>query len=436
MSCTPDKNQIQAIAAAQQKVNSAIKKIESFSSGSVIKGIGSKLVGKFKQFFKPPIVQERQDHASVIEDVASDLTDIETQMYPGGTEIMSYTNDLHITVGGAYVSSQTSPPIRKVEGLPIIEKIEIKNQRTDAKITKVPYVETMSHPIPFGNYSILANNSYNLVVGANGIVMSTEGNMDLHAFGVSTISSLNGLNLTTSEGNLNIICGHHVHLVGKTVNIQTCNENDQVVINSNLGIKKNAVIHGSLYVDGEVYAQHLTTPAQTQQTTQSMVNAFLPPEQVIAYADFAPWCNWFDTVFMPALIKDLMAAYAGPFGPPPTQVPIVGFTNITFRPYMPGLKFACRTFDYLGTGIPNGMYCYNPGAPVGSTTDIALYDIHWSDNSDKAIYVQPHTHMYYGPASSKLQGNGDVRDAAASIINSGTTGEAKGVVHGGSGLHV
>jgi hypothetical protein len=435
MSCPPDKNQIQAIAAAKQKLESITKKISSFSIGSIIKGMGAKLIpANLKNLGKIAAVPERQDHASVITDVASKLTPIETEMAPGGTEIISYTNDLHITVGGKFVSSQACPPIRKTSGLPVIEKIQINNDRTDVKLHDAPYVETLSHPVPWGNYSILANNSFNLVVGANGIVMSTEGNLDINAFGVSTISSLNGLNLTTSEGNLNIICGNHVHIVGKTVNIQTCNENDQVVVNSNLGIKKNAVVHGSLYVDGEIYAQHLTIPAQTQETTQSMVNAFLPPEQVIAYADFAPWCTWFDTVFMPALIADLMAAYAGPFGPPPMAVPFAGFTNITFRPFMPGLKFACRSFEYLGAGIPNGMYCYNPGAPVGSTTDIALYDIHWGNNGEKSVYVHPHAHNYYGPASSKPPGNGSVRDDAASVINSGITGEAKPIVHGGSGL--
>jgi hypothetical protein len=428
MSCAPDKNQIQAIAAAQQKVNSAVKKIQSFSAGTVIKGIGSKLVGSVKKFFKPPAVQERQDHASVIEDAASDLTDIETQMYPGGTEIMSYTNDLHITVGGAYVSSQTSPPVRKVNGLPVIEKIEIKNQRTDAKISNVPYVETMSHPIPFGNYSILANNSYNLVVGANGIVMSTEGNLDINAFGVSTISSLHGLNLTTSDGNLNIICGNHVHLVGKTVNIQTCNENDQVVINSNLGIKKNAVVHGSLYVDGEIYAHHLTMPAQTQETSESMAKGFLPPEQVIAYADIGPLITWIMQNFAlisASIATDTVGTHAFLYTP-----------SLPANIYYPGMKLACRTFDYMGMGIPNGTWAMMPGAPVGSVMDpFAIGDLHMGDNGEKAVSILPHNHQYYGPASSKLQGNGDVRDAA-SIINAGTTGEATGIVHGGSGLHV
>jgi acyl-CoA synthetase (AMP-forming)/AMP-acid ligase II len=101
------------------------------------------------------------------------------------------------------------------------------------------------------------------------------------------------------------------------------------------------------------------------------------------------------------------------------------------------MKLACRSFDYLGMGIPNGTWAMMPGAPVGSVFDpLSLSDLHLSDNGSKAVSVLPHNHQYYGPASSKLQGNGDVRDAAASIINSGTTGEAKGVVHGGSGLHV
>jgi hypothetical protein len=430
MSCPPDKNQIQAIAAAKQKLESITKKVTSFGIGSIIKGIGAKLIpANLKNLGKIAAVPERQDHASVITDVASKLTPIETEMAPGGTEIISYTNDLHITVGGKFVSSQACPPIRKTSGLPVIEKIQINNDRTDVKLHDAPYVETLSHPVPWGNYSILANNSFNLVVGANGIVMSTEGNLDINAFGVSTISSLNGLNLTTSEGNLNIICGNHVHLVGKTVNIQTCNENDQVVVNSNLGIKKNAIVHGSLYVDGEIYAQHLTTPAQTQETSETMAKSMLPPEQVIAYADIGPLITWIMQNF--ALISASIATDVhGPHA-------YIYTPSLPANIYYPGMKLACRSFDYLGMGIPNGTWAMMPGAPVGSVFDpLSLSDLHLSDNGSKAVSVLPHNHQYYGPASSKLQGNGDVRDAAASIINSGTTGEAKGVVHGGSGLHV
>jgi hypothetical protein len=101
------------------------------------------------------------------------------------------------------------------------------------------------------------------------------------------------------------------------------------------------------------------------------------------------------------------------------------------------MKLACRSFDYFGLGVPNGTFAMIPGGMVGSVTDpFSIRELHYCDNANKAISVLPHSHHYYGPAGSKLQGNGDVRDAAASIINSGTTGEAAGVVHGGSGLHV
>ena len=428
MSCPPDKNQIQAITAAKQKLDSITKKITSFGIGSIIKGLGAKLIpANLKNLGKVASVPERQDHASVIGDAVSKLTNIETEMSPGGTEMISYTNDLHITVGGAFVSSKICSPIRKTTGMPVIEKIEIKSDRTDVKLGDAPYVETLSHPVPFGNYSILANNSFNLVVGANGIVMSTEGNLDMNAFGVATISSLHGLNLTTSEGNLNIICGNHVQIVGKTVNIQTCNENDQVVINSNLGVKKNAVVHGSLYVDGEIYAQHITTPAQTQETSESMAKALMPPETVMGYADIGPLITWITANFSfiaASIASDTVGTHAVPYVPIP-------------QAFYPGMKLACRSFEYLGTGIPNGTWAMIPGGPVGSVFDpLSLSELHLSDNGNKAVSVLPHNHHYYGPAASKLPGNGNVRDAAAGIINSGVTGEAQGVTHGGSGLHV
>jgi hypothetical protein len=113
MSCPPDKNQIQAITAAKQKLDSVTKKITSFGIGSIIKGLGAKLIpANLKNLGKVASVPERQDHASVIGDAVSNLTNIETEMSPGGTEMISYTNDLHITVGGAFVSSKICSPIR------------------------------------------------------------------------------------------------------------------------------------------------------------------------------------------------------------------------------------------------------------------------------------------------------------------------------------
>jgi hypothetical protein len=439
MSCPPDKSQLQALNAAKQKLESFSKKIsslpQSIGFGTIIKGIGAKLIpANLKNLFNKNAsvapVEERKDHKNVILDTAEKLAPIEADMSPGGTEMLSYTNDLHITVGASYISSQKCPPIRKTNGLPVIQKIEIKKERSDVKLADAPYVETLSHPVPWGNYSILANNSFNLVVGANGIVINTEGNIDISAFGVSTIASLHGLNLTASEGNLNIICGHHVQIVGKTVNIQTCNENDQVVINSNLGIKKNAVVHGSLYVDGEIYAHHMTVPAQTQETSETMAKGFLPPEQVVAYADIGPLITWITQNF--ALISASIASQI-PLGPHAyIYMPV-----IPANMYYPGMKLACRSFEYLGTGIPNGTWSMMPAAPVGSVFDpLSLSELHTGDNANKAVSVMPHNHHYYGPSSSKLQGNGDVRDAAASNINSGAAGEASGTMHGGSGLHV
>jgi hypothetical protein len=433
MSCPPDKSQLQALNVAKQKIDSISKKLKSlnavgssFGSGSIIKGIGAKLIpASLKNLFKKTDVDERKDHPTSIIDTAEKLAPIESEMSPGGTEMLSYTNDLHITVGASYISSQICPPIRKVTGLPVIEKIEIKNERTDVKLGEAPYVETLSHPVPWGNYSILANNSFNLVVGANGIVMNTEGNIDISAFGVTTVSSMNGLNLTTSEGNLNIICGHHVSIVGKTVNIQTCNENDQVVVNSNLGIKKNAVVHGSLYVDGEIYAQHMTIPAQTQETTKTAAVGMLPPEQVIAYADIGPLVLWLYENFA-AIAKSIASQ-------PPLGIHVPYFPIP--QPYYPGQKLACRSFMHK-PGIPNGAISVMPGGPVGSVFDpLALSELHFTTNPNKAINVLPHNHQYYGPASSKTPGNATVRESAGIVINSGMTGEAGGVIHGGSGLH-
>jgi hypothetical protein len=436
MACAPDKSLQNIINKARQKIDSLSKQITNLNFGTIIKGAGAKLIPNSLKPQPPAKVELQQNHRQVIENTARDLIDIETEMTPGGTQILSYTNDLHINIGSQYVSSEKAPPVRKFygdAGYPIVEKIEIGKKRTDVKQKNIPYFQTISHPVPWGNYSILANNSYNITVGAGGLTMSTEGNMDFTSGAVTNFSSLYDFNLTSAEGSINIICGNHINIVGDTVNIQTCNENDQVVISSNLGIKKNAVVHGSLYVDGEIYAHHMTVPCQTQETSQNAGTAYTPEEATIAYADLGPLALWFDSVFLTNLNAALAAAFAGPMTG--TFIPVVASLNATGMMAYPGMKMACRSFG-LKPGIPNGMNCFRPGAPVGSFLDIArdLGEIHYADNASKAIHTLPHSHNFYGPATTKLAGNPEVRTEAGSIINSGETGVANSIVHGGAGL--
>jgi hypothetical protein len=434
MSCSPNSSQTNAIKKARQKLDSLSKQISNFNLGTMIKGMGAKLIASKIPTTQPAKIELQQDHQKVIESTAKDLVNVETEMNPGGTQIFTYTNDLHICVGGQYVSSESAPPVRKFDGdagYPIVEKIEIGSQRTDVKQKNIPHFQTVSHPVPWGNYSILANNSFNVTVGAGGITMSTEGNLDINSGAVTNFSSLYDFNITSAEGSINIICGNHVNLVGDTVNIQTCDETNQVVINSNLGIKRNAIVHGSLYVDGEIYAQHMTIPCQTQETSQNAGTAYLPEDSTIAYADLGPLATWFDTVFLPAL--NISIAAACPIGG--VFIPVMTMLNTTGMMAYPGMKLACRSFS-LKPGVPNGMYCYRPGAPVGSFIDIAkdMGEAHYSDNASKASHTLPHSHNFYGPATSKLGGNPEIRNEAGNIINSGIIGEAKTIIHGGAGL--
>lgn len=217
--------------------------------------------------YEPPKIDTRQNHEKLLEQTTTALIDVERQMSSGGSQILTYMNDLQVNVGGQYIGADIAPPVSVVDGYPVPSKVSIGSRQTSISQKSTPHVQSVSHSIPWGTYSIMASNKFNAVVGAGGIMLHTDGCFDMSSGGRTTISSLYELNLTTSSGNLNIICGHNVNIKGDTVTLQTADRNNQVVVDSNLGVSKNLVVHGSTYVDGELYCQHITAPAVARETS-------------------------------------------------------------------------------------------------------------------------------------------------------------------------
>ena len=226
--------------------------------------------------YTPPKIDVRKNHATIITQVAPKLVDIEKQMSSGGTQIQTYTHDLQINVGAQYVGADIAPPVSVVDGYPVPSKVSIGSRQTSISQKTTPHVQSVTHSIPWGTLGIMACNKFNVVVGAGGIMMHTDGCVDINSGGRMNISSLHELNLTTSGGNLNITCGHNICIRGDTVTVGTTNKSDQVVVDSNLGVTKNLVVHGSTYVDGELYCQHISAPVVMRESSKEAPLAFIP----------------------------------------------------------------------------------------------------------------------------------------------------------------
>lgn len=233
--------------------------------------------------YKPPNIPLREKTEELLNDAVPKLAEIEKQMSPGGAPIQTYMGDFCITVGGAHANAKDIPAVSVVDGWPVPSKISIHGDRTHIEQKTTPHVQSVSQSIPWGAFNIVASNKFNAVVGSGGISLHTDGCVDITGGGRTSISSLHEINMTSSGGNINVICGHNINIQGDTVTIQTADPSNQVVVNSNLGVARNLTVHGSAYVDGELYVQHLTAPMVARNTSLQSTLDDIVPDTVIGW---------------------------------------------------------------------------------------------------------------------------------------------------------
>ena len=254
-------------------------------AGKIISG-NTAMVKKAAPKYTPPKIPLREKQEEVYSDAVNKLTDIEKKMSPGGAPIQTYMGDLCITVGGAHANAKVAPAVSVVDGWVVPSKVSIHSDRTYIDQKSTPHVQSVTQSIPWGTLNIVASNKFNTVIGSGGISMHTDGCMDISSGGRTMISSLHEINMTTSGGNINVICGHNINIKGDTVTVQTADPNNQVVVNSNLGVARNVTVHGSTYVDGELYVQHITAPLATRLTSKATGDSSgVSSGNVIGWAD-------------------------------------------------------------------------------------------------------------------------------------------------------
>ena len=334
----------------------------------------------------------KANHAEVLTKVAEDLIPIESSIKAGGNQIISYEKDKHESIGSVV---NTFPHIRKdTSGEFRPKTISIEGKGSFVNYSPVSYTEEVENSrFPCGTYSLNVGNKYDLSVGAGGANISTVGNMRVGSGGRTLISAAEEMNVTSGNGNVNIRAGHNISLKGDSLTLETSN---QVVVNSNLGVAKNAIINGCAFVDGELYVNHITCPAEVQYTGggigsfgQLMTGAGPTGSDkggggtvVIAYADVS---------YIKGLYNSIAANKAPWSGP--DKVPVLILSD-------------------GGTSLAS-----NAGN-AGS-----------KKNPEYSVFVYPHLHPFNNIPLSFTTGNEQMR-ARASVLNSGNVGTAAPIQHG------
>jgi hypothetical protein len=336
---------------------------------------------------------EKSNQADVLKQVCEDLIETEASIKAGGDQYTTYEKNHHVQIGSV---TNTFPAIRKdTQGEFRPKSVNIENKGSFVKNDPVPYLEDVENSrFPCGSYSLNVGNSYDISVGNGGASIATGGNMKLGSGGRSVISSKEEMNVS-SAGNVNVRAGSNLNLRGDSVTLQGSN---QVVVNTNLGVSKNAVINGCAFVDGELYVNHITCPAEVQYTGGG-VGSFGQimdrgggGQGIIGYVDLSYIQQLYNSI----------------------DVDISGLASGDIVKQGWGLPnyFAVKVLPAGGMSVTNGG-----GATVAA-------------NPQNSIFIYPHEHPFNNVPISFTTGNGKMRDAAASIATAATAGTAKAISHG------
>jgi hypothetical protein len=248
------------------------------------------------------------------------LNEYEQKMGLGGSEIISITKHKIETIG---MDINDLPSTRvDLKGKMSVNAVIIGtdggvfNSMQPSPVVEYVHVDDL----PGGNYNLTVCNRFNVMVGSGGINLKTYG--PVHISG--TITNIAGQQINiSSENEVYIDGGKKLQLIGDIVNIKQRN-NQQVVIDSNLGVTTNVVVGGGAHIEGELYVNHITAPTEISETQRQTVtgttNNVLP--KIIGYLGFsAPAPTPIGYVFTgDAGVQPVYASATGQAGGPPVPI--------------------------------------------------------------------------------------------------------------------
>lgn len=227
------------------------------------KGTGLSPSSQNGNFIEDP---RKQQIAKYISDNMDNFTNLEKQMGVGGSEIINITKNKIETIG-MDINDLPSTRIDKVGKISvnavIVHPQGVFNCQQPSPVVEYVHVDDL----PGGTYTQTIGNRYNLMVGAGGINFKSYGPVNVSG----TITNIAGQQVNiASENEVCIDGGQKLQLIADIVNIKQ-RYNQQVVIDSNLGVARNMVVGGGAHIEGELTVNHITAPTEIQETNRTIV---------------------------------------------------------------------------------------------------------------------------------------------------------------------
>ena len=194
------------------------------------------------------------------------LDDVLKNEGDGGDQNVEITKDYYMRVGAV---SNDFPAVRvdPIGGIVFAGVVQGDNGASSIykQTNLVEYTGNDSN-FPCGNYTISCGNKFNIDAGAGGIILRTTGVSEIA--GVTTkVSGLHLVELTTA-GSMSIDAGKSLTITADILSLRQ-SKSKQIALGGSVGVENNITVGGSAIVNGELYLQHVTAPAEIQTTDQT-----------------------------------------------------------------------------------------------------------------------------------------------------------------------
>lgn len=213
--------------------------------------------------------------------INKNLDDVLKHDTDGGDQCIEITKDYYMRVGAV---NNDFPAVRvdPVGGIVLAGVVQGDNGASSIykQTNLVEYTGNDSN-FPCGNYTISCGNKFNVESGSGGVILTTTGVAEIA--GVTTkISAMHLLELTTAGG-ISIDAGKSLTITADILSLRQ-SKSKQMALGGSVGVENNITIGGSAIVNGELYLQHVTAPAEIQTTDQTHnIKGWTHSNQAVGY---------------------------------------------------------------------------------------------------------------------------------------------------------
>ena len=343
---------------------------------------------------------------------ATQLTEIERKMGTGGSQIIDITKHKFETIGMVMNDSGSIrlDPIGKMQPSDII----IHPGGVFVNRAATPLIEYVQvDDLPGGNYTLNVCNKYTVQVGAGGVSLKSFGPVNI----TGAITNIAGEQVNIASSNeVNIDGGNRLSIIADIISIRQ-REKQQVLIDSSLGVNKNVVIGGGCHVEGELTINHITAPAEIQQTEDTVVTGrpagiSIAPGLAIGAKIGTAATTWTAFSYNPETQLDTPNGIPAYIGAPDPEC-IIGWVypgTLLGTGNLGNPVNASAPIPIFGSGIPSvrGTYFGDMGSPFSG---VRLYGTNPDDDS---IIMAPHSHNFLNVPLTLTSNNDETRTRAQS----------------------